>query len=224
MGKARYFEHFPTVELQSTFYEPPSHSLAAKWRALAPEDFHICMKAWQLITHEASSPTFRRLKSKLSTEEHGAIGRFRPTEQVWLAWERTAAVARVLRVTVVLFQCPGSFLPTRENIANFRSFFAQVEREEFLLAWEPRGEWPGELVRDLCSEFELLHCVDPFANQQVYGAGYWRLHGRGGYRYRYTDQDLKELAAMQTRQSPMYVLFNNVWMKDDALRFQSGSY
>ncbi|MDQ6677511.1 MAG: DUF72 domain-containing protein, partial [Acidobacteriota bacterium] len=125
---------------------------------------------------------------------------------------------------VVLFQCPGSFLPSRENVANFRSFFAQVEHEEFLLAWEPRGEWPEELVRDLCAEFQLLHCVDPFARDRLHGAGYWRLHGRGGYRYRYTDADLERLAMMKARNNPVYIFFNNVWMKEDALRFQADSY
>jgi hypothetical protein len=39
MGRAKYFEHFPVVELQDPFYEPPSIELATKWRASAPPDF-----------------------------------------------------------------------------------------------------------------------------------------------------------------------------------------
>ncbi|MDP9171171.1 MAG: DUF72 domain-containing protein, partial [Acidobacteriota bacterium] len=65
-AKAKYFERFGLVELQDTFYEPPSLALARKWRELAPPSFQFCMKAWQLITHTAKSPTYRRLKSKIS--------------------------------------------------------------------------------------------------------------------------------------------------------------
>jgi len=225
-GKAKYFNHFPVVELQTPFYEPPTVALATKWRTLAPDSFQFCIKAWQLITHTPASPTYRRLKSRLSSTEHGLVGSFRPTEQVSLAWERTAEIARALRAEVVLFQCPASFRPDSENIKNLRSFFSQVKREAFSLAWEPRGEWPRDLVQGLCNDLGLLHCVDPFKNQPVPGQQiYWRLHGKGGYSYRYSDQELAELGSMlfehaRPGSGPAYVLFNNVWMKADALRFQ----
>ena len=102
-AKTKYFAHFPVVELQSTFYEPPSVALARKWRSLAPAEFHFCMKAWQLITHTPTSPTYRRLKSRLSPAEHDLVGAFRPTDQVFLAWERTAEIAAALNARVVLF-------------------------------------------------------------------------------------------------------------------------
>ncbi len=224
-AKDKYFSHFPVVEVQHTFYEPPAVELASKWRALAPESFQFCVKAWQLITHTARSPTYRKLKSRLSPAEHELVGSFRPTEQVWLAWERTAAIARVLRARVVLFQCPSSFLPNTENIQNLRTFFSQVKREEFLFAWEPRGNWPPEIVRQLCSDLDLLHCVDPFKAESTYGrSSYWRLHGKTGYSYRYSDEELRQLSRMLLGSaqggSHCYVFFNNIWMKDDALRLQ----
>jgi uncharacterized protein YecE (DUF72 family) len=223
MARATYFQQFPVVELQQTFYEPPTLDLAAKWRAEAPADFQFCIKAWQLITHTAKSPTYRRLKSKLSPEEADLVGSFRDTEQVWLAWERTRGIARVLNARVVLFQCPASFRPTRENIANLRSFFARVDSGEFDFAWEPRGaDWNDDLVRDLCTECNLIHCVDPFERLPVHGELlYWRLHGKGGYSYRYSDEDLAFLRDCLARYAsrPAYVLFNNVRMKEDAVRF-----
>ncbi len=224
-AKAKYFERYSTVELQSTFYEPPSLALADKWRALSPASFEYCVKAWQLITHEASSPTYRRLKAGLSPQERDLVGAFRPTEQVWLAWERTADIARALRAKIILFQCPASFTPEPENIANFRTFFSRVDRGDFLLAWEPRGAWSDALILQLCREFDLLHCVDPFQRRSVAGVPvYWRLHGKGGYSYRYTDSDLEQLAGMvhtesQEGREPVYVFFNNIWMKQDAERF-----
>jgi uncharacterized protein YecE (DUF72 family) len=77
------------------------------------------------------------------------------------------------------------------------------------------------VVRDLCREFALLHCVDPFAAESVYGrTTYWRLHGRGGYNYVYTDEELDWLAAeVRKKRGEVYVLFNNLAMAKDARRF-----
>ena len=196
-GRAKYFGHFPVVELQSTFYEPPSITLATKWRAAAPPEFRFCMKAWQLITHRSSSSTYRRLKSKLTEGELPLVGAFQPTEQVRLAWERTAEIARVLRAEVIVFQCPPSLQPERAVIRNIHEFFAEIDRGGAKLAWEPRGEWPDRLVQEICAAHGLLHCVDPFKSSSVFGAPlYWRLHGRGGYHYRYSDDELTELSGM----------------------------
>ena len=225
-AKAKYFADFEAVELQSTFYEPPSIPLALKWRALTPDSFQFCLKAWQLITHTPASPTYRRMKSKLSPAEHDLVGSFQGTEQVMLAWERTAAIARALEARVVLFQCPASFRPERENLLNLRRFFSEIKRERFQFAWEPRGDWPSDLVAQLCDELDLLRCVDPLqvASSEA-RAPYWRLHGRSGYSYRYSDQDLEELTQMLSKDGaeaagPQYVFFNNIWMKEDALRWQ----
>jgi uncharacterized protein YecE (DUF72 family) len=59
-AQARYFSQFPVIEIQSTFYDPPASKVAAKWRALAPPGFVFCIKAWQLITHASTSPTYPR--------------------------------------------------------------------------------------------------------------------------------------------------------------------
>lgn len=221
-AQARYVAGFPVIEIQTTFYEPPTLALADKWRSLAPPAFQFCVKAWQLITHTPASPTYRRLRSPISPEQRDMFGSFRPTEEVSLAWERTRDIARALRATVIVFQCPKSFDPRPEHIRNLRHFFQHLDRESFHLAWEPRGAWPAELVRGLCAELDLIHCVDPFEREAAHGELlYWRLHGRGGYSYRYTDEDLQELAGrLVHRAGPAYVLFNNIRMKEDAHRFQ----
>ena len=224
-AQQRYVQNFPAIELQTTFYEPPATRVAERWRALAPQGFHFCMKAWQLITHTPSSPTYRRLKSGVSPTEHDAYGSFRPTEQVALAWERTRAIAATLDARVVVFQCPRSFLPTSENARNLRSFFGGIERDGRTLAWEPRGEdWRPSLVRELCTELDLVHCVDPFQNDPAReGLIYWRLHGKAGYRYQYTEADLQELHGKVREHAqapgPHYIMFNNIYSRQDALRY-----
>ncbi len=226
-AQARYVSHFETIELQTTFYQPPADGVAQRWKALAPPGFRFCMKAWQLITHTPTSPTYRRLKSGVSEGERDLYGNFRPTEQVWLAWERTRQIAAIVDAQVIVFQCPKSFLPTRENLRNLRTFFQEIDRGGRTLAWEPRGDdWPTELVRDLCADNNLIHCVDPFKANPTHGDSlYWRLHGRGGYHYRYTDDDLAELrdrlAVYRHAAAPDYLLFNNIYSKEDALRFSA---
>jgi uncharacterized protein YecE (DUF72 family) len=55
------------------------------------------------------------------------------------------------------------------------------------------------------------------------GVRSFRLHGQGGYRYRYSGAELDELRAkMMTEPSlEAYVMFNNVRMKDDAARLHA---
>ena len=165
-----YFQNFDCIEIQSTFYDPPSPQVARKWRSAAPPDFHFCIKAWQLITHTAASPTYRRLRSPLPPDDRDAVGSFQQTKQVWQAWLRTLEISRALEARVILFQCPKSFLPTSENLINCSAFFRSVNREPFRLAFEPRGEaWRKDIVRDFCAEYDLLHCVDPFETTSVHG-------------------------------------------------------
>ena len=222
MAMAEYVTHFPVVEVQQTFYQPPQISTLERWRAAAPDDFEFTMKAWMLITHEARSPTYRRLKRELSEEERELCGSFRSTPIVREAWEVTRACAEALRARRILFQCPASFKPTKENIRRIGKFFEAIDRSpELDLLWEPRGGWPDTTVRELCRELDLTHVVDPFAARTVTPERcYFRLHGRTGFRYVYEDDELAELYGMLPKEGTSYVLFNNVRMREDAERFQ----
>jgi uncharacterized protein YecE (DUF72 family) len=226
-AQAKYVGTFDTIELQTTFYQPPSDVVARRWKTQAPAEFRFCMKAWQLITHTPASPTYRRLKSGVSDTEKHLFGSFRPTEQVSLAWQRSREIADILDARVIVFQCPASFLPTRENIRNFEAFFRDIHRGHRIFAWEPRGnDWDDRLVRRLCAAHGLVHCVDPFVRDSTYGESlYWRLHGKGGYRYRYSESDLVELSGkLQGRSDPAaldYIMFNNISSREDAMRFSS---
>jgi uncharacterized protein YecE (DUF72 family) len=219
VAQERYFRLFKVIEIQQTFYQLPRLGTAEKWRKAAPADFEFSLKAWQLITHEPSSPTYRRLGKKIEPAEMDAYGSFRATTAVKDAWARTAVFARALGAKIVVFQCPATFRPTAEHVANLRAFFSEIDREGFRFCWEPRGAWPSHLVQKLCQELDLIHCVDPFRGEPQHGEiQYFRLHGITGYRHRYTDGDLQQLRGWVER-TPTYVLFNNDGMKEDALRF-----
>ena len=220
-SRESYYALLDAVEVQHTFYQPPLVPTLKRWRAEAPAGFEFTLKAWQLITHLSSSPTYRRVKRQLSEEEKEEAGAFRPTATVAGAWELTRECASALGARAVLFQCPASFRPTRENVSNMRKFFRGAERGTLAFCWEPRGGWPRETVKSLCDELDLWHVVDPFAERTLTpGRCYFRLHGRRGWRYKYEDGELEELRSMLPERAVSYVFFNNVEMRDDAARFK----
>ncbi|HST52828.1 MAG TPA: DUF72 domain-containing protein [Pyrinomonadaceae bacterium] len=220
-SRESYYPLLEAVEVQHTFYQPPQVSTLKRWRDEAPRGFEFTLKAWQLITHGSSSPTYRRLKRQLTDEEKETAGSFRPTKIVSEAWELTRECAAALGARAVLFQCPASFRPTAENVANLRKFFGKAKRDGLNFCWEPRGGWPRETVEELCDELDLWHVVDPFSERTTTPRRcYFRLHGRRGWRYKYEDGELEELCSMLPEGVVSYVFFNNVEMRDDALRFK----
>jgi uncharacterized protein YecE (DUF72 family) len=221
INKVEYAQLLSCVEVQQTFYQPPQISTLERWREEVPTGFEFALKAWQLITHEAKSPTYKRLKKALSDVEKEEAGYFKPTEIVREAWEVTLACAKALKAKTILFQCPASFKQNRENISNLEKFFSSINRGKLNFCWEPRGSWDGATVKSICDELGLWHVVDPFVGKATTpGKCYFRLHGRNGWRYKYEEGELEELASMLPRGKSCYVFFNNIHMTEDALRFQ----
>lgn len=216
-----YYQIFPVVEIQQTFYQLPKIGTGKRWKEEAPPDFEFTMKAWQLITHEPSSPTYRRLRIVIPEEKKKNHGFFKGTEEVDEAWLRTAEFAKALGAKKILFQSPGSFHPSNEHIKNLRQFFKKIERDSFTFIWEPRGKWESKEVERLCMELDILPCLDPYVSPLT-GRDllYIRLHGRTGYRYTYSEEDMLEFLEKAKPYREAYLMFNNVSMYDDAHRLK----
>lgn len=224
MAMEDYALHFPVVEIQHTFYEPPSNHLMQRWLAATPPSLEYTIKVWQLVTHARNSPTYRRLKTSLPIESQP--GFFRDSAAVQDGWRRSLECARVLGATAMLFQCPASFQPTDDNVRSMRRFFERIDRPEAKLLWEPRGAaWLSEraLALSLCRDLDLVHVVDPFVTTPEPGHPvYWRLHGVSGPRHSYTEGELEQLSEwLQRVEAPgsAYVMFNNMPRVGDAKRF-----
>ncbi len=218
--KHEYAELLSCVEIQHTFYQPPQIKTLEKWRTEMPADFEFTLKAWQLITHESTSPTYKRLKKKLNEKEAHDAGYFKPTDIVAEGLETTLACADALNARTILFQCPAKFKQTKENIANLRRFFKKAKRGKRNFAWEPRGPWDDTVVKKICDDLDLWHVVDPFETRTVTpDRCYYRLHGVSGWRYKYEDGELEELISLLPGDKLSYVFFNNNEMTDDAMRF-----
>ena len=220
IGADAYYGRFPVVEVHQTFYRPPRLVTLGRWRREAPPGFEFTLKAWQLITHDGDSPTYRRLGRPLTAAERGEAGSFRDSATVREAWRVSLACAAALGARQMLLQCPARFRPTPENAARMRALLTTVDRASLRLLWEPRGRWPAALVRELCHDLDLVHVVDPFEDETVTRSSvYYRLHGIGGSRYSYTEGDLRTLAGRLPQEGTAYVLFNNLPRVGDAVRF-----
>ncbi|MEM2025558.1 MAG: DUF72 domain-containing protein, partial [Desulfurococcaceae archaeon] len=223
-------ELFGLIELQSTFYRLPMVATAEKWRHEAPHHFIFTMKAWQVVTHPPTSPTWRRSGVKVSRREHERYGSLKPTDENFSAWEKTVEVAKALNCRVIVLQMSPSFVKNEENIFNAKSFLKGVERPQSMdVGIELRHEsWDLKTVSSLCEELDLLHIVDPFKQEPARTTSrkiYYRLHGLGKkpYVYDYSMDELMKLYECWVKpfeeEKDVYVLFNNTSMAADALDF-----
>ncbi len=224
-ARQRLYRGLDAVEVQQTFYQPPKPETVRRWREEAPEGFAYSLKAWQLITHPPSSPTYRRLKTRLSEAEKKLCGNFQLNELTRRAWDEICLLADLLRAVAVVCQTPARFKPTPENIDRLRRFFTTMPRGDWRIVFEPRGDgWTAEILGPLLVELNLVHGVDPFLTRPLSREWhYFRLHGLPAYQYnyRYTDADLTRLKRKIPGTGQVMVMFNNVSMARDARRFKA---
>jgi uncharacterized protein YecE (DUF72 family) len=205
----RYFERFSLVELNSTFYEYPRIETVGGWRQKAPRNFEFTVKAHQDISHKA--------KMKVN-------------EDSLKAFECMKQICKTLNSKILLIQTPGSFRP--DKLEKAEKFFKEVKCEDLVLVWETRGyDWQKpEVYERLGRTLEKLgvtHVTDPFRIMPAYTGmvAYFRLHGLGEqmYYYQYSDDELQNLKMLikpyEGRGKEVYVLFNNLAMYEDGLRF-----
>lgn len=223
--QADVLRELSALEIQETFYRPVSVTRAARWRSIAPPEFRFCVKASQFITHDATSPTYRRSGRVITEDERAGYGGFRDSAPVREGWEATRAVAEAVDASVIVFQTPTRFGPTDTNRTALYRFFESITTPA-VKALELRGPWATHIVERICEDLNLVHAVDPFDKEPAtYGLAYFRLHGsppgRSMYRYTYTDEDLERLRSTCQEYDDAYVLFNNATMHADALRFRN---
>src|SRR5207245_10598542 len=112
---------------------------------------------------------------------------------------------------------------TEANRNALYRFFESI-RTDAIKALELAGPCAVHIIEKMCDGLGLVHAVDPFEKEPAtYGLAYFRLHGsppgKTMYRYAYTDADLGRLRAICREYDDVYVMFNNLSMHADALRF-----
>ncbi len=229
-ARSAHYSNLDVLEVQQTFYDPRDLSLFTKWRSEAPQHFIFTVKAWMLLSHEPGR-LWSRLKGPVSGDKSNFGGLRLTKENLW-AWEETLKAVEILKAPIIVIQTPPSFGYSEVNLDTVIKFFTLIDRRGRVLVWEPRGSWwDNSRILDLVFKNtgvliggDILRGRPPPRDQDVI---YARLHGLGGdevnYKYKYTDLDLEMLRKMIEEFKPReaYVLFNNVYSYDDAVRFKA---
>lgn len=146
---AFYAEHFPIVEVDATYYAPPSEKVAGLWVERTPKEFIFDVKAFRLLTQHPTPPAalwkdFReRLPPELA-EKNNIYMRDLPrdlqADAVQAFRDGLMPLHSAGKLGVVLFQLPPFVYPTRGSFGYLK--WVAEHLEDFQLAVEFRnGRW-----------------------------------------------------------------------------------
>jgi len=144
-----YAEHFPIVEVDATYYAPPSEEVAGMWVERTPSSFTFDVKAFRLLTqhptpHRSLWKDFREQLPEEVNAKKNVYVRDLPRELQAEAFSRFARALMPLhssgKLGVILFQLPPYVLPTRGSYGYLK--WAAEQLSEYRMAVEFRnGRW-----------------------------------------------------------------------------------
>lgn len=209
-------EYFDAIEINTSFYRPPSPRYCAKWArdVEGNPDFMFAIKLWQRFTHEreqAWSP-----------------------EEVRVFREGIGPIAEAGRLGALLLQFPWSF-PNNEANRCWLLGVAEAFREYPLVMEVRHRSWENDPSMAFLKENRLNFCnIDQPASIGSIGPtsvatgplAYYRFHGRNAaawfakdagrdarYDYLYREEELdpwvRDIREMEKRVEQIYVMMNN---------------
>ncbi|HET9850782.1 MAG TPA: DUF72 domain-containing protein [Candidatus Saccharimonadales bacterium] len=200
-----YAEHFPTVEINNSFYRLPSEKAFENWRKLTPDGFKFAVKLSRFLTH------IKRLKTDDQTN-HGI--------------DLFCSRARFLesKFAVVLVQLPASFPASEEKVVNLIMQFKKAENrygQAFPIALECRhASWITDKIFALLSSLNIAFVINsapdiwPTDCRVTADFAYLRWHGaKRLYADSYSDKELSKWASFIKNNTgdckAVYGYFNN---------------
>ena len=168
-----YAAQFPLVEVDSTYYFPPSERNSELWIERTPPMFTFNIKAYSLLTDHPTRPDslYKDLREAVPAEELSKRNLYRerlPSEVVEQVWQRFHDALMPLhsagKLGAVLFQFPQWFVISRRSKAYIEECAERLS--DFRIAIEFRhGSWMHEDNREetlaFLSERNLPYvCVD----------------------------------------------------------------
>lgn len=201
-----YASHFPTVELNNTFYMLPPASTFEGWRDNSPEGFLFAVKASRFITH----------MKKLKDPELGVPRLF----------ERAHLLGP--KLGPVLYQLPPRWTFNEQRLQTF----LQALPVGPLQALEVREtSWLNDRFFALLEQYHVAFCIASLPDYQsplraTAPFVYLRFHGeREMYNYHYSLDELRRwrdiIARFTAEARPVYAYFNNdphAWAIENALQ------
>ncbi len=206
-----YARHFPTVEINSTYYSTPHPRVMANLTKKVPPDFDFMVKVPQAVTHRRSATP----------------------DEIRLFREAIQPLVDCHRLSGLLAQFPYSFKFSEDNL-DYLSACRDVLQPVGLFVEFRHGSWVNPMTfKRLDSDGTGFVSVD---EPRLYGllkpdlhvthdVGYIRLHGRnaeqwweGGarrYDYSYSQKEMEEwltkATALHEKIRRLYIYFNNCY-------------
>lgn len=193
-----YIEHFPTVEINASFYRLPSEAAVAHWAATAPKDFTYAVKCWRWITH------VRKIKETSKEDVKTFFGRIEPM------WRNLGPI---------LVQLPPSMKIDLERLEAFWHILpSKVGKTRLRIALEVRHEsWLTDQTRLLLDNLGgslVLHdwrVATTRTNDAPFI--YIRRHGLPTYQGNYSEEQLRadaeQVRSFARQGRDVYVYYNN---------------
>src|SRR5947199_2269786 len=144
-----YASQFPIVEVDSTYYFPPSEQNSVLWIERTPKDFTFNIKAYSLLTNHPTRPNslYKDLQDAIPEGKRNVYREQLPDDVVDEVWQRFRDALMPLhssgKMGAVLFQFPQWFVISKKSKAYIEEC---VERlPDFRVAVEFRHKsWPDE--------------------------------------------------------------------------------
>ncbi len=221
-----YAQYFNTVEINSSFYRPPSLYAARAWASRVPDDFRFTAKLWQKFTHPRMFEAATGQPAHVQDEDFGVFA------------EGIAPLAEAGKLGPLLAQFPTSFRPSPETLAYLEDLIGRLSGAGFKLAVELRHrEWTASeetaAIRAFMEEHRVAWVMidEPRFKTSIRNvpltsdSAYFRFHGRNyknwwrhgesedRYNYLYTSDEQRHIAEdvreASDRTHETYAFYNN---------------
>ncbi|HEV7666300.1 MAG TPA: DUF72 domain-containing protein [Chloroflexota bacterium] len=221
-----YSQYFNTVEINSSFYRPPSAHAAKAWATKVPEDFRFTVKLWQKFTHPKMFEAATGQSWQVQDEDFGVFA------------EGIAPLAEAGKLGPLLAQFPTSFRPDAPTVEYLEDLIRRMRGAGFPLAVELRHrEWTeGDETAAIRALMEQEHVAWVMIDEPRFKTSirhvpltsetaYFRFHGRNyaqwwkhgesedRYNYLYTPDEQHHLAEdvreVAVKTAETYAFYNN---------------
>lgn len=192
-----YSRHFPTVEINNTFYREPAAETYDRWQRQAPEGFRYAVKAHRYLTH---------LKRLIDPED---------------SLERVIKGARRLKEHMgpVLYQLPPYFKRTEEHAARLEAFLELLPGDmQHCVEFRDNSWWEDEATSAQLRRHNVAFCCHDSGGKETpfvatAGFAYVRFHGGSAHAGNYADSELRSYAdrleRLAVQADTVYIYFNN---------------
>lgn len=114
-----YASRFPLVEVDSTYYFPPSEANSERWAERTPDDFTFNIKAFSLLTGHPTRTDALYKDLEIASDKRNVYPKDLEPKTIDVVWDRFLSALEPLdaagKLGVLLFQFPPWFAIARRN-------------------------------------------------------------------------------------------------------------